>query len=405
MYRPFHSARHAVALAAAAALLPLSAHAVVSVVGSLANFDVVNNTGRPAYGFEIEFEDSSFYKTSVGSVFGLNRNFGGVLGTTGVVRFGTVDVSDYNDALGTHAGVRITYGGIFNSGITTPTNPGSFSTPGESCWPGANVANWKSAPCDHFGVTTATNPATTRYSWLVADPAKAQPASFADYTHVLAGIPAVNIVYSPPVQAQQAQPAVPAQVQVQIQAIAPARPVNPVQLEAPEVEAQWGEAYWVLTFKTKVDKRIDLGNLLQDNADMGAAEVESEWSILQRRPLNKIADGNGPGANEMKEKVDDLGDADAGKAVMRRYEFYTYKGAFNVDGSGEVDCNSGCEKDPTGIDANFDHFGTSYVGNFVGAQMAGYNIEAVAAVPEPQTWALMLGGLVAIGALARRRRA
>ena len=397
---PTDPARWALALAAAAAVLPLSAQATVSVVGGLANFDVVNNTGREAYGFEIEFEDSSFYKSSVGSVFGLNRNFGGY-GTTGVVRFGTVDVSDYNDALGNHAGVRITYGGIFNSGITTPINPGNFSTPGESCWPGAKGATWTQAPCDHYGVTTAKNPATTRYSWLVVDPSKPAPASFADYTHVLAGIPAVNIVYSPPQPAPQpAQPAVPAQVQVQIQAIAPARPADPVQLEAPEVEAQWGEAYWVLTYKTKVDKRIDLGNLLGDNDDMKAAEVESEWSILQRRPLNKIADGNGPGANEVKEKVDALDEADAGKAVMRRYEFYKYNGLFNADGSGEVLCDTACENDPTGALNN----GPNLVGAFVGAQMAGYNIEAAAAVPEPQTWTLMLAGLAAVASLARRQR-
>lgn len=398
MQFPTQPARRALALAAAAALLPLSAQATVSVVGGLANFDVVNNTGREAYGFEIEFEDSSFYKGSVGSVFGLNRNFG-AWGATGVVRFGTVDVSDYNDALGNHAGVRITYGGNFNSGITTPTNPGNFSTPGESCWPGAKGAAWTAAPCDHFGVTTAKNPSTTRYSWLVADPAKAAPQSFADYTHVLAGIPAVNIVYSPPQPAPvPAQPPAPAQVQVQIQAIAPARPADPVQLEAPEVEAQWGEAYWVRTFKTTVNKPIDLGNLLRDNADMDAAEVESEWSILQRRPLNKIGDGNGPGANEAKEKMDALGEADAGKAVMRRYEFYMYNGQFNVDGSGEVLCDSACENDPTGAL----HGGPNLVGSFVGAQMAGYNIQA--AVPEPQTWALMLAGLAAVGSLARRQR-
>lgn len=391
MAQPLHRLnRIAIAAAALATLLPPSAQAVVSVVGSLANFDVVNNTGRPAYGFEIEFEDSSFYKSDVGSVFGLNRNFG-VWGTTGVVRFGTVDVSDYNDAGGQHAGVRITYGGIFASGITTPDNAGGFSTAGESCWPGAKGAGWISAPCDHYGVQSAKTPATTRYAWLVLNPANPAPASFADYTKVLAGIPAVNLVYSPP---PAAQPAAPAQVQVQIQAIAPVRPAAPAELELPEVQDQWGEAFWVRTFKTKVDRRIDLGNLLQDDREMEAAEVESEWSILQRRPLDRIGDGKDLGANEAKEKIDDIGDADVGKAVMRRYEFYRYLGPTNPE-DGEAICDTACENDPLGL---------HLVGEFVGAQMAGYNIEAAAPVPEPQTWALMLAGLAAVGMRARRGR-
>ena len=123
----------------------------------------------------------------------------------------------------------------------------------------------------------------------------------------------MNLVYTPPVAALPAQPAAAAQVQVQIQAIAPVRPAAPAQLEQPEVQSQWGEAFWVLTYKTKVNKHIDLGNLLQDDADMEAAEVESEWSILQRRPLDKLGDGNELGANEAKEKVDLLDDADNGK--------------------------------------------------------------------------------------------
>ncbi len=384
--------RRLAVLAGLAALLPLATQAIPSVVGGLSNFDVVNNTGRDAYGFEIEFEDSSFYKTSIGSVFGLNRDFGPARGgTTGVVRFGTVDVSDYDDGAGNHLGVRITYGGHFASGITTPFNAGGFNTPGESCWPGAN-ALWKSNPCDHYGVTTTQNPATTRYAWLVADPNRPAPASFAGYTRVLAGIPAVNIAYSPP------QVAAPAQVQVQIQAIAPVRPAAPAALELPEVQDQWGEAYWVLTYKTKVDKRIDLGNLLQDDADMEAAEVESEWSILQRRPLAKLGDGKEPGANEAKEKVDLLDDADNGKAVMRRYEFYKYIGAVNPE-DGEVICDTACEDDPQGRLS-----GQNFVGDFVGAQMAGYNIGAVPAVPEPQTCALLLAGLAMVGVLARPRR-
>ena len=99
---------------------------------------------------------------------------------------------------------------------------------------------------------------------------------------------------------------------------------------------------------------------------------------------------HGLGANEVKAKNIVLGDAD--KAIIRRYEFYKYVGPLNVDGSGEVDCNTLCETDPLGQKA---------VGNVVGAQIAGFN--AVQAVPEPQTWALMLIGCVMAGGLARRR--
>ena len=80
---------------------------------------------------------------------------------------------------------------------------------------------------------------------------------------------------------------------------------------------------------------------------------------------------------------------DADKTIIRRYEFYKYVGAFNADGSGEVDCNGLCETDP---------LGQRVVGSCVGAQIAGFN--AVQAVPEPQTWALMLADTL----MVRRRR-
>ena len=46
----------------------------VPIIGPLANFDVVNNTGQDAYGFEIDLEGIS--RSDVSDVFGLNRNFG-----------------------------------------------------------------------------------------------------------------------------------------------------------------------------------------------------------------------------------------------------------------------------------------------------------------------------------------
>ena len=57
-------------VAAAAALLcgPTTASAIV--IGSLANFDVINDTGKDAYGFEIRIEDASFDHSKISSVFG-----------------------------------------------------------------------------------------------------------------------------------------------------------------------------------------------------------------------------------------------------------------------------------------------------------------------------------------------
>lgn len=393
------------ALAAALALLAAPASAI-SVIGNLANFDAVNHTGHHAYGFEIEMEDpdlwddasnASLHQSSkhVYSVFGLDRNFGGNLGTQ-VTRFSQVAVTNYNDDLGKHAGVRITYGlgGGATPGagavFTQSAGPDGFSTPGESCWPGAN-ANWTANPCDHFGVSTTGNVLTTRNSWVV------QSAAGAPLVSQLAAIPAVVYRAPAPAPGQAAQPVV-------------AR-IEAVEVEPARDNRNWGTAVWVKTFTTVTKhKDIDLGNLLVGqggDADLNANidQVEIAWTLLQDRPKSPDDDGviAGNDADEAQENALNLDDDR--KSFIRRYEFYAYVGGYDAKHKNRAACDrdSVCRDDPLTFESES---GDRVIGNFLGRQIAGFNADPAmaAAVPEPQTWAMFAAGLLALAGLRRRSR-
>jgi hypothetical protein len=355
------------ALATLTSALLAANPAAAATFGSLANFDVVNDTGHTAYGFEIEIEDSRYdHSGTISSIFGYDRVFGFISPDPGaVVRYGRPTV-DYIAGFG----ARITYGGAVGPNAT-PSAP--FATNGESCWPGAN-AGWRSTSCDHFGVSTYGAPAKTTYSWIV-------DVGGGALARQVVGVPAVNFVFTPPpppppppVGAPPPPPPVPAQVQAVIQA----------PMVAPDPRAN---AFWVKMVKTTVGENVDLGDLLAGNhpgarpeiaAMREAPEVEIEWQVLQ---IGKV--------DEVSKSVDLNGEPSA----VWTFQFYKYLG--RMDDEGIVDPLS--SETPIGNTLN------QYVGAYVGQQIAAFNANEVPAVPEPQTWAMLLAGLAVVGRLARRR--
>lgn len=352
-------------LVALAATTPAQA----GVIGSLANFDVVNDTGKPAYGFEIDIEDPSYDHTKITSVFGLDRVFSFVSPDPGaVVRFGKPVVEDVAGW-----GVRIVYGGTLG-GISTPSAP--FSTSGESCWPGANPG-WKATSCDHFGVSTYGNPLKTTYSWLVDNGGSLVKAPV--------GIPAVTFSYAPP--PPPAPGPAPAPAPAPVLAVIQAQPVAPADPAA--------NAFWVKITWTQLAENVELGDLLGGNHPGAKAaiaglhdksEIETEWQVLQ---LGKV--------DEVSKSLNPNGDP----AVVVQFEFYKYQGRF--DGEGYVDPVAG--QSPS-MDAN-----GAYVMlddgrhdlSFVGQQIAGFNANQ-APVPEPASYALLLAGGALLGGVMRSRR-
>lgn len=363
--RPFRLA------AVAGALLAMStAASAVTTVGSLSNFDAVNDTGGETSGFEIEFE--GLHSSDV------LYTFGG-------------PYSRYGDpvTVATGTGVIVRWAASWDATNSrfvtgTPVAAPNLSPGGHDCYNGGPIGNYLSSGCEHFGVSLGATQGVTTYRWLVADPAA--PGQLIGGGNVRLPAPIFNVTPNP-------NPAVAPVVQAVIPAPIPENEVG-------GGEGRFSDAFWMKRIKTQVEteNEIQLNDLLlgPDNGKLFNAEVETEfeWYILQSR--NGVADSG--------EHVMNIQPADPNKNIAIRYEFYEFTGTYDPE-SHEAFCSDGpnCEDLGVGGGNPTDADVAPYRGAFLGAQMAGVNL-APAPVPEPETWALFGVGALLLGSRLRSAR-
>jgi hypothetical protein len=290
------------ALAAAVlATFSIGAHAqAVVMAGSYQNFDVLNNTGGQACGFEMEVHGVS--SSQLTRIFPSNFN-------AGVIRYGFGTATDFP------GGVYVRWESPYDAASgqytsCTPVPPTMKTVPGDSCWTlGMPGGAYQASGCEHFGISTNfANPTSIVYRWLVPDPANAGQLMYSDAS---VSIPAPVWTAVPP-----ANPGLPPVVVAEVQAPPPPQPVV------------FGDAQWLKVYKTEAAAPVqNVDDLVGDNPALvpqDPAELETAWSLLQADPPALA------GNKKQRGKFANQGNLGNGHhAVVRRYEYYKYAGVYD----------------------------------------------------------------------------
>lgn len=308
--------------------LPLAAQAQTATVsGVLGSFDVVNQTGQDAHGFEIQLEGAlpnDLYYTGYGQ------------------RYGSATLVPYA------TGVKVRWASPYDSSTqqytkTTPNHVGSPSFSWQDCYLGG--AGYATSGCEAMGQGlrypySSGLVATGR--WLIDDPQN----------------PGTLITAEPPV-------AIPLIVTY---TVAPPTttftpPVVVAVVEAPEppqVEGQYGDAQWVKVYKTQLTREVTQADLdtLSSIIPTDPTQIETAWDILQVSPPS-----NG---NQKQKRTQNQGSlAPDTRAIVRRYETYKYTGAYDPL-THQVQC----------ADLTCTAPSTGELGDFIGAHNSAINVTA-----------------------------
>ncbi|MGZ5008017.1 MAG: putative Ig domain-containing protein [Methylobacter sp.] len=313
--------------------------------GPVENFDVINDTGTTAHGFEIKLH--GIHASDVTSMFGDASRW------PGMERYGSPSVTETTDVSGQPMTV-VTYVGNFNAGDSTwnaGTPSGTLTvSPTDSCWPLGDPNYGPNFPCDHFGVSTAVPATAIEYNWLLENGSPGELAS------VSSNIPQVTWV--PPAAPQPNLPL--PQPAPAIKIAPPPKPI--VQPVNPQPVYEFGEPKWYKVTATGYGYNVAVEDLVAENAAVKQGQnTQTEWQLLQ-------TDSGNPAAGQ----VDLTGVApDPGYAsIVYRFEVWEYTGAFDP-GTHEALPVNGDTSAPAASD----------IGKYLGAQHAAVNLDGQ--VPQP----------------------
>lgn len=262
------------------------------VEGTISSFDVVNDTGKDAHGFEIQIEGAvpgDLYYTVPGG------------------RYGQPTIVPY--ATGVYIRWRSAYvNGQY--GATTPQHvPGSpFSW--NDCYTAG--ARYNVSGCEHLGQFMRPTPPgkITRIvgRWLIDD--SNNPGNLVG-AEPPAAIPFATWTISPPVTV-----ATPPVVVAEVEAPEP-----------PETPEKYGDAQWVKIYKTQLPRFVTAEELTSDNSAVvpeDPTQLEVAWDIVQTSPPS-----NSNGNQRRSRKQNQGAIAVDTRSVIRRYEFFKYTGTYD----------------------------------------------------------------------------
>jgi Divergent InlB B-repeat domain len=306
------------------ALLGASAAAraqTATIEGTLSNFDVVNETGYDAHGFELQIEgaaEGDLYYTALGQQYGTART----------IPYAT--------------GVKVRWESPYDASAHQFTKTTPQHTPGvpyswNDCYlPGST---YKTAGCEALGQGMFPTPGKTITAtgrWLIEDPQN----------------PGTLITVEPNV-------AIPFPNWSVAGGVAGASPLVVAEVEAPEppeTPEVYGDAQWVKIYKAQLTREATPADLTSDNPTVpqDASQLEVAWDILQASP---------PSNGNQKRKQNQGGINADTRSIIRRYETYKYTGAYDAITHQAVCADGLCAAPSAGE-----------LGDFIGAQNTAVNV-------------------------------